>query len=129
MTNEMITDLTPVRLANVFSLRLAGICPSLSCRGQGRVRALCGWPFPKLLRRPIRNWLDQSMLPRNRAQDYKNRSLPARHRARQTRPCSSRNQETDSAAARPPRLVAESPSERATRFDTADEMDASVHRA
>src|SRR5437763_1122794 len=93
------------------------------------VRALYGWPFPTQLRRPIRNLPDRRWLLPHPARDCKNQLQPAHRRESQTRPCSSRNRETDSASAHPARLFGEYLSVPAIRFDTANGKDAAARTA
>src|SRR2546429_5548926 len=73
---------------------------------------------------PDRRWL----LP-HPARDCKNQWRPAHRRESQTRPCSSRNRETDSASAHPARLFGEYLSVPAIRFDTANGKDAAARTA
>src|SRR5262245_23981934 len=123
------TSLSRVRLTSASSPPLAGTCPSLNCRDRGRARALCGSPFPKLLRPPTRSWPDRSTRLRNPGLDCKSQWQPARHRAPRTPRCSDRNREIDSIVARPPRPVAEFPWVRATPFGNANETDCAARRA
>src|SRR5438046_1975513 len=122
----LIIDLTPAR---ALSRRPARTCPSLNCRDPAGVRALCGLPFPKLLRPPIRNLPDRRWLLPHPVRDCKNQWRPAHRRESQTRPCSSRNRETDSASAHPVRLFGEYLSVPAIRFDTANDKDAAARTA
>ena len=47
------------RPARALSLRLARICPSSNCHARVRARALCGSPFRRRRRPPIRNLPDR----------------------------------------------------------------------
>src|SRR5258708_2003706 len=83
-----------IRLTNSSSLPPAGTCPSSNYHARVCARGLCGSPSRQRLRLPIRSLPDRRWLLPHPVRDYKNQSRPARRRESQTRPCSSRNQET-----------------------------------
>src|SRR5436190_7005675 len=120
---------TQGRLMSVSSPRLEQICPSSDYRGRECARALYGSPFRRPLLPPIRSLPDPHWPLPHPVRDCKNQSRPARRRELQTRPCSSRNQETGSASAHPSRLFREYLSAPAIRFDTANDKDVAARTA
>src|SRR6266545_2035701 len=123
------TNFSRIRLTNAWSRPPEEIFPSSNCRGLQHVRALCGWPFRKWPRRPTRNLPDRLTPLRRPAPDCKNRSPLGRRHESRTPPCSNRNREIHSIAARLPRLSPKFPSARSIRFDNADETDGAARRA
>src|SRR5207302_2600642 len=69
-------------------LQLGQIFPSSDYLDRVDARAPCESPFLRPRRPPIQSSPDQRKSLRHPAQDYKNRSRPARHSGWRTRPCS-----------------------------------------
>src|SRR6266550_2346957 len=117
------------RQARAAWRRPGQIFPSSDYLDHVDARALCESPLLRPPRPPIQSSPDQPKSPQRPARDYKNQSRPERHRARRTRPCSSRSRGIDSTARPRARHSAILALGFATRFDIANDKDAADRRA